>query len=82
MIPHTHGGWIPPQEPSASCRSRIHRSATATARRRTAFGRRGDLVWPGLAPIAVRSTSDGRTGRSDCATASATNVCRAQQEKS
>ena len=41
MIPHTHGGWIPPQEPSASCRSRIHRSATATARRRSAFGRRG-----------------------------------------
>ena len=28
------------------------------------------------------STSIGRTGRSDCATESATKVCRAQQEKS
>ena len=83
MIDQTHGGWIPPHEPSASCRSRIHRSATCElrgggARSAAAAAASG----PGLAPIAVRSTSDGRTGRSDCATASATNVCRAQQEKS
>ena len=28
MIDQTHGGWIPPHEPSASCRSRIHCSAS------------------------------------------------------
>ena len=52
MIPHTHGGWIPPHEPSASCRSRIHRSATVIARRRRRFGRPGARVFPGRAPIA------------------------------
>jgi hypothetical protein len=30
----THGGWIPPHEPSASWRSRTQRSATPIARRR------------------------------------------------
>ena len=82
MIDQTHGGWIPPHEPSASCRSRIHCSAIATARRRSGVGRSGGRVLPGIAPIARRSTSDGRTGRSDCASESATNVWRAQQEKS
>ena len=37
--PQTHGGWIPPHDPSASCRSRIQRSATAWAWRRRRFGR-------------------------------------------
>ena len=32
---HTHGGWIPPHDPSASCRSRTQRSATRIACRRT-----------------------------------------------
>ena len=81
MIDQTHGGWIPPQEPSASCRSRIQFSAIATARRRSGVGRTGGRVLPGIAPIGVRSTSDGRTGRSDFATESETNVWRAQQEK-
>jgi hypothetical protein len=81
MIDQTHGGWIPPHEPSASCRSRIQRSAISMARRRTGVGRTGGRVRSGIAPIAFRSTSDRRTGRSDFATESATNVWRAQQEK-
>ena len=44
--------------------------------------RAGGRVLPGTAPIVRRSTSIGRTGRSDWATASATKVCRAQHEKS
>ncbi len=36
MSDHTHGGWMPPQEPSSSWRSMIHRSATASARSRPA----------------------------------------------
>jgi hypothetical protein len=32
----THGGWKPPHEPSASCRSRTQRSATLIACRRRA----------------------------------------------
>ena len=36
MIEYTHGGWIPPQEPSASCRSQIQRAMRASARRRSA----------------------------------------------
>ena len=37
----THGGWIPPQLPSSSCRSMIQRSAAASARSRPGFS--GDL---------------------------------------
>ena len=40
MIDQTHGGWIPPQEPSASCRARIQRSARRSARRGAADRRR------------------------------------------
>ena len=57
MIPQTHGGWIPPHDPSASCRSRIHCSATAYALRRSGPGRRGGRVFPGMAPMSRRSTS-------------------------
>ena len=53
MIPHTQGGWMPAHEPSASWRSRIQRSATATARRRSAFGRAGGRVFPAIAPMAL-----------------------------
>ena len=51
MIPQTHGGWIPPHEPSASCRSRIHCSATAYALRRS--GRR-----PARRPRPARDRAD------------------------
>jgi hypothetical protein len=34
MIDQTHGGWIPPQEPSASWRSTTQRSAARNARLR------------------------------------------------
>ena len=29
MIEYTHGGWMPPQEPSASCRAMIHSAAAS-----------------------------------------------------
>jgi len=35
MMPQTHGGWMPPHEPSASWRSLIQRSATRSARARS-----------------------------------------------
>ena len=54
-IDQTHGGWIPPHEPSASCRSRTHRSAAAIARRRRAPGRAAGADSPGRAPISRRS---------------------------
>ncbi len=81
-IDHTHGGWIPPHEPSASCRSRIQRSAVAIARRRSALGGRGGRVVPGRAPSSRRSTRASRTGRSAITTDSATIVWRAQHAKS
>ena len=80
-IDQTHGGWIPPQEPSASWRSFTQRSAAASARRRTGLGRRGRFVSPGRAPISRRSTRAWRTGRSAQTTESGTTVCRAQQAK-
>ena len=48
----------------------------------TAVDRVRTHVLPGRAPSSRRSTAIGFTGRSDCASASATNVCRAQQAKS
>ena len=68
MIPHTHGGWMPPHEPSASCRSRIHCSAV-----RCALAAQRIRPRAGTRPAAAsrrsrdRSTSASRTGRSDCA---------------
>jgi len=81
MIDQTQGGWIPPQEPSASWRSRTHRSAVANATRRIGPGRGGGFVWPARAPISRRSILAARTGRSAWTTERGTTVCRAQQEK-
>ena len=39
IIDQTHGGWIPPHEPSRSWRSTIQRSAVRSARRRSARDR-------------------------------------------
>ena len=80
-IDQTHGGWIPPHEPSASWRSFTHASAAASARRRRLVGRGGRFVSPGRAPISRRSTSACLTGRSAQTTDSGTTVCRAQQAK-
>jgi len=79
---HTHGGWIPPQEPSASCRSRTQRSATLIARLRRCERRGvpdGAVFRP---PISLKSMALGRTGRSASTTDNDTIVCRAQQAKS
>ena len=79
---HTHGGWIPPHEPSASCRSRTQRSATAIAylRRRERRGiPDGTVLRP---PISLRSIALVRTGRSASTTDSDTIVCLAQQAMS
>jgi hypothetical protein len=79
---HTQGGWIPPHEPSASCRSRTQCSATLTARLRR-FERRGAPDCAAFRPpISLRSISLGRTGCSASTTDSDTIVCRAQQAKS
>ena len=80
-IDQTHGGWIPPQEPSASWRSLTQRSAAAIARRLSGVGRPGGLDSPGRAPMSRRSRSAWRTGRSAQTTESGTTVCRAQQAK-
>ena len=41
IIEYTHGGWMPPHDPSASCRRRIHCVARwRAARRRARLGRR------------------------------------------
>ncbi len=68
MIPHTHGGWMPPHDPSASCRARIQRSARAAPFGAAGSADAGGRVLPGRAPIARRSTS---TCRRDAATARA-----------
>ena len=80
-IDQTHGGWIPPHEPSASWCARTHASAVSSARRRRLEGGAGRLVWPGREPISRRSMSAGRTGCRARQAASGTNVPRAQQEK-
>ena len=81
-IDQTQGGWIPPQEPSASWRSapsaRPSRSAASRERAPAAPAAR---VLPGRAPISRRSMSAWRTGRSARTTESGTTVCRAQQAK-
>ncbi len=59
-IDQTHGGWMPPQLPSASWRSRTHCSAVAIARRRSGVGRGGGDGAPCCAPISRRSTPAGR----------------------
>ena len=80
-IDQTHGGWIPPHEPSASWRSFTQRSAAAIARRRAGLGRPGGRDSPGRAPISRSSTFAERTGRRAHTTESGTIVCRAQQAK-
>jgi hypothetical protein len=78
----THGGWIPPHEPSASCRA-AHPALRARDRARGGAAQArplsGSVVRP---PISLSSIALGRTGRSASTTESATIVCRAQQAKS
>ena len=81
-IDQTHGGWIPPQEPSASCRSFTQRSAAASARRRSGGRPGGRLRLAGArADLAELDVGAARTGRSAQTTESGTTVCRAQQAK-
>ena len=62
-IDQTQGGWIPPQEPSASWRSRTQRSASRERGRRRLDGPRRRLASsPGRAPISRRSIA-GRPHR-------------------
>jgi hypothetical protein len=37
MIEYTHGGWIPPQQPSRSCRAMIQSAQRRSAARLTDF---------------------------------------------
>src|SRR5262249_44799922 len=81
MIDQTHGGWIPPHEPSASWRARIHCSAVACALRRSAHGRRGGGRAGGGAPAARGPAPGGGGGGGDGGGGGATTARRPQQER-
>src|SRR5215471_1568161 len=48
MIEYTHGGWMPPQQPSASCLAMIQSVQRRSAAWRTLFGSRGPIACSAL----------------------------------